>query len=273
MKLWPCEPWAVEALLVYDPDDAAHPAPFPASAGLPAIPLRDVIGPGDLPRLEPHRLAALIAAAERRYPRAGIALAERLSRRWLERAASPYLAEIAAGRQGSRSLGRAFPQSQLRVGLHLQRRTHRRRAGCTPDPRPRLALRGARWPDRRCASGRSGRDVDQPHLAGGFAGCIQGHVPGRFAAAFNQAPLRRRSPSFVFDWFCERYGLWRARAAAGAFAAPGLQDSARLRRCQSKADGTPLALPAIFSPVGVAPNEQAVIEHLENRAVVHEGPR
>ena len=36
---------------------------------------------------------------------------------------------------------------------------------------------------------------------------------------------------------------------------------------------TPLALPAIFSLAGCAPDEQAVIERLEDRAVVHEGPQ
>ncbi|HMA16166.1 MAG TPA: hypothetical protein VKP12_15360, partial [Kiloniellaceae bacterium] len=83
------------------------------TSALPPIPLHDVAGPGDLPRLEPERLAALIAAAQRRYPRAGIALADRLSRRWLERTANPYLGEIAAvaatlGRPGAHFLNLSY---------------------------------------------------------------------------------------------------------------------------------------------------------------------
>ena len=55
----------------------------------PEIPLHRVAAPGDLLHLEPARLAALIAAAERRYPRAGIALADCLSRRWRSKASPP----------------------------------------------------------------------------------------------------------------------------------------------------------------------------------------
>lgn len=89
------------------------PPNAPTPAALPAIPLHRVAGPGDLPRLEPERLAALIGAAERRYPRAGIALADRLSRRWLERTANPYFDEIAAvaatlGRPGAHFLNLSY---------------------------------------------------------------------------------------------------------------------------------------------------------------------
>src|SRR5215475_10613329 len=74
---------------------------FPArvvSDFLPEIPLIEV---GALPaleliRAEPARTAALIAAAQRRYTRLGIALADRSSRRWLERSRNPYLPEIRA---------------------------------------------------------------------------------------------------------------------------------------------------------------------------------
>ena len=70
---------------------------------LAPIPLHPVEGPLDLVHLEPARLAALIGAAERRYPKAAIALADGLSRRWLEKADNPYLGEI---RQVAAALGR-----------------------------------------------------------------------------------------------------------------------------------------------------------------------
>src|SRR3990170_996416 len=90
---------------------APHGAP--GGALLPAIPLHAVAGPGDLLRLEPARLAALIAAAERRYPAVAIALADRLSRRWLERSRNPYLDEIAGvaaalGRPGAHFLNLSY---------------------------------------------------------------------------------------------------------------------------------------------------------------------
>ena len=108
----------------------------------------------------------------------------------------------------------------------------------------------------------------------GFSGCIQGQAPGRFAAAFNQAPLRRRSPSKVIDWACDRYGLWRSRALPPAHLLRRVFDEAPdFAAARQMLAETPLALPAIFSLAGTGPEEQAVIERLEDHAVVHEGPR
>ncbi len=49
--------------------------PAVVQAGLPAIPLHEIAAPGDLLRLEPERLAALLAAAERRETRSARAMA------------------------------------------------------------------------------------------------------------------------------------------------------------------------------------------------------
>jgi hypothetical protein len=246
-------------------------APHPAA--LPAIPLHHVAGPGDLPRLEPERLAALIAAAERRYPRAGIALADRLSRRWLERTANPYLDEIAAV---AATLGRP--------GAHFLNLSYEWACTCsvgpTADGRAARLTRVLDWPFEGLGTGLVAARQDSP--AGpwvnltwpGFTGCIQGHAPGRFAAAFNQAPLRRRSPSFVIDWTCDRYGLWRARALPpGHLLRQMFETAPDYAAAKAMLAETPLALPAIFSLAGVAPGEQAVIERLEAHAVVHEGPQ
>ncbi|MGF1594186.1 MAG: hypothetical protein ACFCUW_12950 [Kiloniellaceae bacterium] len=255
------------------------PAPEPPRqttaqpAALPAIPLHLVAQPHDLLHLEPARLAALLAAAERRYPSLGIALADRLSRRWLVASANPYLAEIEAV---ATALGRP--------GAHFLNLSYEWACTCSVGPAP--GGRGGRltrvldWPfdglgSEVVAAGHDGPAGRWINLTWpGFAGCIQGHAPGRFSAAFNQAPLRRRSPFMAIDWALDRHGLWKSRALPPGHLLRRVFDSARdFTAARDMLAHTPLALPAIFSLVGPGPGEQAVIERLEDRAAVHQGPQ
>ncbi len=247
--------------------------PREASPKLPAIPLHDVAAPLDLLSLEPRRLAALIEAAERSYPAAAIALGDRLSRRWLQKAQNPYLGEIEAV---ARTLGR--PGAWF---LNLSYEW-----ACTCSVWPLAGGRGSRltrvldWPfDGLGANLVAARQATQ---AGpwinltwpGFTGAIQGHAPGRFAAAFNQAPLRRRSPSMVIDWGLDRLGLWRSRALPpGHLLRQVFEQAASFAEAREMLTRRPIALPAIFSLAGPGPQDQAVIERLEDHAEVHEGPQ
>ncbi|WP_193367116.1 hypothetical protein [Pelagibius marinus] len=247
--------------------------PRDPQAVLPEIPLHAVAGPGDLLHLEPARLAALITAAERRYPRPAIALADRLSQRWLERSANPYLEEIAAV---AAALGRP--------GAHFLNMSYEWACTCSvgpsPDGRANRLTRVLDWPfeglgAELVAARQRGPAGDWINITWpGFSGSIQGLAPGRFAAAFNQAPLRRRSPSKVIDWACDRYGLWKSRALPPGHLLRRVFDEAPdFAAAKSMLAETPLALPAIFSLAGCEPGEQAVIERLEDHAVVHEGPQ
>jgi hypothetical protein len=245
---------------------------------LPAIPLHDVAKPADLLRLEPQRLAALLAAAERRYPGLAIVLADRLSRRWLMQAANPYLEEMqgvaaALGRPGAYFLNLSYEWACTCS------------VGPTSDGSAARLTRVLDWPFE--GLGASVVAARQDSAAGpwinltwpGFTGCIQGHAPGRFAAAFNQAPLRRRSPSMAIDWTCDRYSLWRAPRRHRQALPPchllrrAFEEAADFAAAKAMLAEAPLALPAIYSLVGTTPGEQAVIERLEDRAVVHEGPQ
>ncbi|MGF1629179.1 MAG: hypothetical protein ACFCUT_06885 [Kiloniellaceae bacterium] len=251
------------------------PAPEnrPAETGLPEIPLHDVAGPLDLLRLEPARLAALIAAAERQYPSVAIALADRLSRRWLEQSENPYLAEITAVAE---ALGRP--------GAHFLNLSYEWACTCsvgpTADGTAARLTRVLDWPFE--GLGAEVVAVRQQGPAGvpnsdwvnltwpGFTGCIQGHAPGRFAAAFNQAPLRRRSPFKYLDWALDRLGLWRARALPPSHLLRRVFDTApNFAAAKAMLTETPLALPAIFSLAGPGPQDYTVIERLEDRAVIH----
>lgn len=242
------------------------------SATLPAIPLHEVAAAGDLLHLEPLRLAALIEAAERRYPRPAIALADRLSKRWLRASANPYLGEIetVAARLG-------------RPGAHFLNLSYE--WACTCSVGPAANGRGGRltrvldWPFEGLGAqivatrqrGPAGAWINLTWP--GFAGVIQGHAPGRFSAAFNQAPLRRRSPFKALDWAFDRHGLWRSRALPPGHLLRRVFDAAvDFAAARAMLAEVPLALPAIFSLAGPNDGEQVVIERLEERAVVRQAP-
>ncbi|MEQ8355324.1 MAG: hypothetical protein RH942_07280 [Kiloniellaceae bacterium] len=224
-------------------------------------------------RLEPERLAALIAAAERHYPAAAIALADRLSRHWLARSGNPYLAEI---EDVAAALGRP--------GAHFLNLSYEWACTCSVGPAPGSGLprltRVLDWPfeglgAKLVAASYRGAAGEWINLTWpGFTGSIQGHASGRFAAAFNQAPLRRRSPFKYLDWALDRLGLWKSRALPpGHLLRQVFATAPDFAAAKKMLAETPLALPAIFSLAGCRPGEQAVIERLEDRAVVHEGPQ
>jgi hypothetical protein len=90
----------------------------------------------------------------------------------------------------------------------------------------------------------------------GFVGCIQGLAPRRFAAALNQAPLRRRTGTKALDWAAMRGAVWRRRALPPAHLLRRAFDEARdYREARALLTETPLALPAIFLLSGARPGE------------------
>lgn len=255
---------------------AETPAPPPADPGderLPAIPVLDLgrAGPAALLEAERDRALALLEDARTRYPRLALRLGDRATLRWLRRSGNPYRDEIAdlAARLGapggallnlshewactsaavapageSPRLLRVLDWSQDGLGRHLVAARHRSAAG------PWINLT---WP--------------------GFVGCVQGVAPGRFAAAFNQAPMRRRSPSRALDWTLDRSAVWRRR---------GLPPAHLLRRvfetCPDYAAAeralreTPVALPTLFILVGLRPGEGCVIERRSDGAGLYPAP-
>jgi hypothetical protein len=101
----------------------------------------------------------------------------------------------------------------------------------------------------------------------GFAGVLTAAAPGRFAAAFNQAPLRRRTPFAAADWLLDRIGI------AGSKALPPAHLQARdYREARERILQTPLCLPALFALSGTEAGEGCVIERLEHRAILHDQP-
>lgn len=244
-----------------------------APPALPEIPLIELGEGGPLALLEAarERAEALLATGGRMYPGPAIRFADRLSRRWLARSGNPYLGEIAAIARHLEAPGAYF----LNVSYEW---------GCTSSVRAsaaghNLMLRILDWPFDGLGANLVAARFEGPAGAWvnvtwpGFVGVVQAMAPGRFAAAFNQAPLRRRTGLFPADWALERMAVWRRGALPPAHllrrAFETCPDYAAARRMLVE---TPIALPAIFTLSGCGPEEGCIIERLQHRAFVFESP-
>ena len=104
-------------------------------------------------------------------------------------------------------------------------------------------------------------------------GVVQALAPGRFAAAFNQAPLDRRSGLFALDWLAQRAVVWRRRALPPAHLLRRVfEEAANYEEARELLTNTPLALPVIFTLAGAGPGEGCVIERREDSARVRQMP-
>jgi hypothetical protein len=185
-----------------------------------------------------------------------------LVRTWMRRSGSPYVEEISA-------IGRTLKRSGVWLlhGAYL--------FGCTamadesPEgPRLRRTLDWS-FP----GLGRLVEVVRQAGPAGsyhsvtwpGFAGVLTANAPGRFAAAINQAPMRRRNRLAWLLWL--DYAINAIAALLQARRPPPEHVLRRAFETCSTFDEAcrllrtaPVARPVLFTVVGCAPGERAVIE-------------
>jgi hypothetical protein len=240
---------------------------------LPAIPLIDVADGGPLALLaaERPRAEALLAAGRRRYGRMALALGDRVSWRWLERSENPFRDEIAAiadqiGDAGAAMLNLSFEWS------------------CTSGAAPDLHQQGNRllrvldWP--LDGLGRHVVVAKNASVAGswynitwpGAVGVLTAIAPGRFAAAINQAPMTRRGLGLAGDWAVNRMRVWQSMSLPPAHLLRLVFERATsFAEAKRVLMETPLVLPALFVLSGTHPDEGALIERLENEAILHEG--
>ena len=241
-------------------------------AGLTVIPL-ETGSPLDLVRRYPERARAMAFAATdtfgiaSRIVAAAVAPAtDRASRAWMLRHDNRYLPEIDAmasilGIRGVHSLNLCFEW------------------GCTggiwPSPDGPMLRRVLDWPFPRL--GESTMVAHQPQEDffnigwPGVAGLFQGLAPGRFAAAINQAPMRRHERGFIGDWFTNRVAVNRNRGLPPAHLLRSIfEQAADYAAAKKLLCETPVAVPAIFLLAGVRDGEGCVIERLEESFAVRE---
>ncbi len=251
------------------------PAQNVTEAPLPEIPVIDVTH--DVPTLGvaeavEDRLEALFAQAEAHYGRHFLALSDRLSRRWGMRNSTPYQREIVSFASRLPVPGGWF----LNVGFDPGGTTG---IQADPDTGAMQMIRVLDWPLAGLGQGLIAarqRGPAGPYLNitwPGFTGVVTAIARGRFAAALNQAPLRRRGLGSWGDWTASRIGIWRTCEMPPMHLLRQVFDY-----CTSYADARhalmhgPVSASAIFTLVGASAGEGCVIERTPRQAWVRPAP-
>lgn len=241
------------------------------------IPLIDLRGQTPVALLEayPERARALVAAATNSFGAASRAasvlalpLGDRISRRWLAKTANPYTGEIDAiarrlGRSGAHVLNVCFEWGCTSGVWDTGESALLRRVLDWPFPRLGELVVVARQ------DGPAGEflNITWPGANGSFHGL----APGRFAAAINQAPMRRHGMGYGGDWFANRVRAGRETGWPAAHLLRHVFETARdYAKARQMLCETPLAVPAIFILSGIAKGEGCVIERTEDALAVRE---
>jgi hypothetical protein len=242
---------------------------------IPYVDLRGSFGPLDLVYLRRKQACALLeavkntfGAASRSSSAALLRIADRASRRWLEKADNPYCWEIGRIAEEVGETGAFTMNVCLEWGCT---------SGVWQSESGPILRRTLDWPIPTL-----GEQIVVLHLTGkagtyfnitwpGLSGVFQGLAQGRFAAAINQAPMRRTGAGLVGDWALGRIAVGRNA---------GLPPSHLLRQvfeiapdyvtAKSLLCRTELAVPAIFILAGVNDGEACIIERTENDFTVRE---
>jgi hypothetical protein len=245
--------------------------------GLVRIPLVDVRDGGPLRHASEGaaRARALRDACLSFFPRAVrpfVPLLDHFARRWFERSASPYVEEIAAI---AKALG--FP------GIWFLNASYQ--WGCTTLAREEggkvWLVRTLDWPFPGL-----GRHAEVAHLRGpagsflsitwpGYVGALTVSAPGRFAAALNQAPMRRRSRARALRLYdCAENVVYAYRNVRHMPPDQLLRRACETCRSFEEArtllETTPVSRPAIFTLAGIEKGQRCVIERTEEAFSTHD---
>ena len=201
-----------------------------------------------------------------------VPLIDRLARRWLMRSKSPYIVEIkmiagALGFAGVWFLNGSYQWSCTSLARE-------------EEGEPWL-VRTLDWPFPGL-----GRNVEIAHMRGpagefynvtwpGYVGALTAMAPGRFAAAVNQAPLKRRSHH---PWL-RIYDI-AVNALRTYFSVRHIPPDQLLRQvfetchdygeARTVLERMPIARPVIYTLAGCHPGERCIIERTETTAQIYE---
>src|SRR5690242_2588267 len=195
-----------------------------------------------------------------------IPLVDRLARRWLMRSCSPYVAEIEAivaalGFPGVWLLNASYQWSCTALA---------REEGAAP-----WLARTLDWPFPGL-----GRHAEVARMRGpageylsvtwpGYVGVLTAMAPGRFAAAINQAPLRRRTlhPWLrLYDIAANAVNTWRRvrHIPPDQLLRVVFEECISFAEARQRLETTPIARPVIYTLAGCRAGERCVIERTED---------
>src|SRR4051794_22957055 len=237
--------------------------PHPA---LPQIPVVDVRDSG----LMRHGIEACDRARALRNDcmtflppaaRAFLPAMDRVTRSWLKRSVSPYVAEVGTIADAVGISGVWFLNGCYQWGCTTLARQE--------DDAPWLA-RTLDWPFPGL-----GRHLEVVRMRGeagdfdnvtwpGFVGCLTGSAPGRFAAGINQAPMWRRTKhpwGRPYDIAMNLAGTLRIQFIPPDHLLRQVFETCRTYHdARHRLETTPIARPAIYTLVGCRRGEACVIE-------------
>ena len=259
---------------LYHPADGADVSSPPASGrGLPEIPLLEVgpdFGYETLER-ELARAHQLLDSATARVPRSALKTLDAVSRRWLVRWSNRHLGEIDRIARRLDRPGAYFLSVNYEWGCTC-------RVAPSPDGTTARLVRVLDWKTEGL-----GRYVLAARVKGaagpfttltwpGYTGVLQAVAPGRFAAALNQAPMRKSVGYYYLDWAASRPRVWSMPHDTPAHLLRHVFETAEnFDDARRMLTSTPISSAAIFSLAGLAPGETVVIERRETDANVHRG--
>ncbi len=239
-------------------------------SALPTIPIIDIRNGGTLrhARLGEARARALRNACLEWFPRACrplLPILDHFAKRWLMRSRSPYVEEI---RAIATALG--FPGIWFLNGSYQWCCTSlAREEGSAP-----WLVRTLDWPFPGL-----GRYVEIAHMQGpageffnvtwpGYVGALTALAPGRFAAAINQAPMRRRTYGRalrIYDLTVNAIDtlLHVREIPPDQLLRQALETCSDYNEARHILETTPVARPVIYTLVGCVPGERCVIERTE----------
>ncbi|TDQ78888.1 hypothetical protein A8950_3350 [Dongia mobilis] len=240
---------------------------MPESRGLPEIAVIDLGAAGfdRLALMAPEKVARLAAAGRALVTGPVQAAMDWRSRGWLARNVTPYAVEIAAiaGMPGISGV----------YALNLSTEW-----ACSSMVNGGRLMRVLDWPLNGLGDELTVTRHQSPHGAWwqatwpGFVGVLTGLAPGRFAAAYNQPPIRRTSGVKPVDWVLERIRVHRRRAIPPTHLLRQVfEKAADFDEALALLAGTPLSIPALFSLTGVD-GRSMVVERLEERVRLRPGP-
>lgn len=239
-----------------------------ALVNIPYIDLRGAFTPLDLVYIKRKQAHALLdtikgtfGAASRIPSAVLLRMSDRISLRWLRKTDNPYLWEITRiaeeiGEAGVLTMNACMEWSCTGGVWQSMDGPTLRRVLDWPFPALGKMMAVAHF------TGKVGPyyNITWPGLAGMF----QGMAPDRFAAAINQAPMRKLGAGLVGDWaagkivFGRGEGLPPSHLLRQVFETAPDYDTAKALLCRSE-----IAVPAIFILAGIRDFEGCVIERTE----------